>query len=634
MRASKVTIARLGSLFLTLGLTAACSGREGSVLEPDPAGMGPAAASAAPMVPVGAGLNAGTGAPAAGASAAMAGAPSAGAGATTPGDEPGQPGGCATFDSAFAAIQKVVFERHGCTASACHGEAKSGGMDLRADVAYANLVDAPSVNSKHARVQPGSATESFLYEKLRAATEPGSVEINGSPMPVGAPPLTTAELQAVQLWIRKGAPQTGSVSDPIMGLDVGTLLDACLPPAKPVPVKPLDVPAADEGIQFILPPYELEAGSEIENCVPFVYDFSDKVPAQYKDEARNIIFVKSSHVRQDAVSHHMVVWNPSKDLSTVMPNDPAWTCRSGPNAGMRCDASKGSADCGEGGVCAGPMTNGTLCGIETSSLTSGNADPLELFNTLFELFANGGLPAQLANTQSPQEYIPPIDGVYWEIPLRGVLWFNSHAFNLSDEDTTLNARMNFYYAQDRRRKMVPHNEVRNEIPVGQAPFTKQTYCETYEVPQHNSIAMMTGHTHRRGERFWVTDASGKQIYENFVYNDPEYTRYSPWLEFSSPEAAQRSLKFCATFNNGVKADGSPDVELVTRASRMPERTSCTPVACVAGKVAAACTRDADCDSTPGAGDGSCDACTITGGQTTENEMFVLMPWLIQPNAMP
>jgi hypothetical protein len=558
--------------------------------------------------------------------------PTSGA-AHEPPDQAGASGdGCATFDGAFAAIQQVIFDGHGCTASACHGEAKSGGMDLRAGAAYASLVDAPASNSKHARVQPGSAAESFLYEKLRAATEPGSVQVAGSPMPVGTAPLTADELSAVQLWIRKGAPATGSVSDPVAGLDVGSLLDACLPPAKPMPVKPLDPPAPDEGVQFILPPYLLAAGTEIENCVPFAYDFTDKVPAQFKDESRNVMFVKSSHVRQDPVSHHMVVWNPDKDLTTLMPNDPEWTCRGGDHAGMHCDGTKGSADCGEAGVCAGPMTKGTLCGIDTTGLAAPDADPAKVFDALLQLFASGGLPAQLANTQSPQEYIPAIDGVYWEIPLHGVLWFNSHAFNLSDEDTTLNARMNFYYASDRKRQMVPHNEVRNEIPVGQQPFTEKTYCESYEVPQNDSIAIMAGHTHRRGKHFWVTDAAGRQVYENFVYNDPAYTRYDPWLDFTSADPAQRTLKFCATFNNGVKDDGTPDLDLVTRASRMPEGTRCTPVACVAGKVAAPCTTNADCDSSEGAGDGSCDACTITGGTTTENEMFVLMPWLILPPA--
>jgi hypothetical protein len=31
-----------------------------------------------------------------------------------------------------------------------------------------------------------------------------------------------------------------------------------------------------------------------------------------------------------------------------------------------------------------------------------------------------------------------------------------------------------------------------------------------------------------------------------------------------------------------------------------------------------------CDSAPGANDGLCDACRITGGESTENEMFILI----------
>jgi hypothetical protein len=74
-------------------------------------------------------------------------------------------------------------------------------------------------------------------------------------------------------------------------------------------------------------------------------------------------------------------------------------------------------------------------------------------------------------------------------------------------------------------------------------------------------------------------------------------------------------------------DGTADLRLVTRLSTMPDRTTCKPVACVAGKVEAACNGASDgasCDSSPGAGDGVCDACPITAGVTTENEMFVLI----------
>src|SRR5687767_5240119 len=58
--------------------------------------------------------------------------------------EPGVgPGGCALYESSFQAIQKEIFQYHGCTAAPCHGEAHEGGLDLRPDAAYRSLVDAP-----------------------------------------------------------------------------------------------------------------------------------------------------------------------------------------------------------------------------------------------------------------------------------------------------------------------------------------------------------------------------------------------------------------------------------------------------------------------------------------------------------
>ena len=104
--------------------------------------------------------------------------------------------------------------------------------------------------------------------------------------------------------------------------------------------------------------------------------------------------------------------------------------------------------------------------------------------------------------------------------------------------------------------------------------------------------------------------------------------FDPPLVFDSPEEAKRTFKYCAEFNNGVTKDGKPDTDLVTRLSTMPESTTCKPVACVKGKIGGACGDDAACDSSAGAGDGWCDACAITAGQTTENEMFVLSPSIV------
>jgi hypothetical protein len=82
----------------------------------------------------------------------------------------------------------------------------------------------------------------------------------------------------------------------------------------------------------------------------------------------------------------------------------------------------------------------------------------------------------------------------------------------------------------------------------------------------------------------------------------------------------------------VDAEGLPDPETVTRRSRVPQSAQhsigqCRPVACAAGKIGAPCNGvgdDRTCDSADGANDGFCDACPITGGESTENEMFILI----------
>ena len=54
---------------------------------------------------------------------------------------------------------------------------------------------------------------------------------------------------------------------------------------------------------------------------------------------------------------------------------------------------------------------------------------------------------------------------------------------------------------------------------------------------------------------------------------------------------------------------------------------CSPVACVSGQIGAPCDGpddDATCDSAPDADDGWCDAYAITGGESTENEMFLIL----------
>ena len=100
-------------------------------------------------------------------------------------------------------------------------------------------------------------------------------------------------------------------------------------------------------------------------------------------------------------------------------------------------------------------------------------------------------------------------------------------------------------------------------------------------------------------------------------------------------AVDRTLTFCSLYDNGFS-----DPDEVKRKSTSPQTPigvpglaggpCVTPTDCTEGLVGERCSgntqaaRDASCDSSPGAGDGFCDACTLRGGVTTEDEMFILM----------
>src|SRR5262245_877031 len=108
---------------------------------------------------------------------------------------PSDPGCDQSFDSTFAAIQTVIFERHGCTQNACHGSARQGGLDLRPDAAYANLIETPSLGSSLERIVPGSPDRSYFFHKLAANTRPGGSRSPGRRLPAGSPALTRTRPQ-------------------------------------------------------------------------------------------------------------------------------------------------------------------------------------------------------------------------------------------------------------------------------------------------------------------------------------------------------------------------------------------------------------------------------------------------------
>src|SRR5262249_1305746 len=155
--------------------------------------------------------------------------------------------------------------------------AKSGGLDLRADVSYENLIDVPAQTVPglgYMRVDPGSKDKSLLWINLAALTLPDQYHAPLRGMPLSAAPLSTDKLEAMRLWIEKGG---GSRTAAVDG--TAQLLSACLPEPKPARINPLPAPTPGQGVQMHMPPLTLAPQSEQEVCFSTYYDFTGQIPA-------------------------------------------------------------------------------------------------------------------------------------------------------------------------------------------------------------------------------------------------------------------------------------------------------------------------------------------------------------------
>ncbi len=610
------------------------------------------------------------------------------------------------FDSTYDLIQEAIFENKGCTSQACHGAAAAGGLVLTADVSHGNLVDqdvtsvfnVPIPNLK--RVVPGQKDQSLLFLNLAAATLPDQWDAPLREMPLGLEPLSLDELEAVREWIEHGAPRTGTVPN------TAELLDACLPPAKPIEIAPLPKPDPSVGLQLKMPRWTLEAGTEDEVCFASYYDVTGQVPASAMSPDGTTFRYNLNQIRQDPLSHHLIVNYYYGDVS---PDDPSWgtfRCRGGDKDGETCPPTD-LAFCGEEGLCSTDAMSAPVCSGFGPEDSRTNSAP---FSGIQEASAQQSFPA----------------GAYRPVPLKGMIIWNSHAFNLSDEAGKVEAWLNYTFAEP-EDQIFPLQGIFNTLNIfamNVPPFEAQEVCRHNQFPQNTRLYEINSHTHQRGKRFSVFNGSyacvggtnagdpcspipdagmgidicgegeckarkaaergdcdqdgsvqvndlvtcvnialgtadisrcpggdpnndggvsvaeivtfvrdsleppayrsaeDDLLYTNFVYNDPTIVLYDP-PRVMDGSILDRTLTYCSLYDNGLT-----DPSEVKTNSTSPK--GCNPKACTEGLVGARCSgsteadKNASCDSTPGAGDGFCDACTLTGGLTTEDEMFILM----------
>ena len=548
------------------------------------------------------------------------------------------------FDSTYATIQETIFEAKGCTQAVCHGESAQGGLDLRAEFSHAALVHTPgSIDPSIKRVFPGDQDLSLLYLKLQAGVAGTDLGPLGQAMPASGQPLSEDELEAIRLWIRGGARADGVVKGTLERLTCEGSFEA-----QPNKITPLPAPDRDEGLQFYSGAWSLPAESEDEVCFVTYYDVSETVPPEFRVDCgdlapgRECFAFRRSELAQDGQSHHSIttVYTPESD-----PNGGdwlRWECLGGDKDGQACDPTDDA--CGERSACATPLQSTIACvnyffaplDFDFGSGVTGASDTRE----------------RLIAAQEPTFIEDPPSGVYSVLPLKGFAVWNSHAFNLTRTDTTIEQWINLNFApkDDRRwqREQIfasDHIFDMGVIP----PFEKREVCMTYTLPQYTRLMTLTSHFHQRGElfRIWLppnevcqgvfgcTVPSKAPDYESRLYNDPVEESYDPPRDMDGADPAERTIKACAVWDNGAD-----DAFEVKRNSIRPDSPSCTnnPFGnCGCGASERAClggdNQGAPCggnDATCGA-DGLCDACPLLGGVTTDDEMFVVFgSYYVQP----
>ena len=565
------------------------------------------------------------------------------------------PGCDDAFETTFDAIQSVILEGYGCSNGICHGqENHQSNLSLYADDPdgnWAALVGAQSTaKPEWNRVEIGDIETSFFYEKLAAATFPDEYDTTGTPMPPGGM-LTPEHLEALELWIRGGAPREGVVAD------TADLLGGCLPPPTPLKVEPPAEPGPGVGVQLRSTAWSLPAESENEVCLATWYDFTatNLIPEAQQFDCPSWAQAGTTNpsgkcfrwhqqfLLQDPQSHHSIIHLYTGDEDTNDPGWGPWTFKMNdpddPQNGMSCDPLLVDPATGRNEGCSGAAVRNAACvfGYGPGDWSTG-------------FLGGAGTAPQFSGSQESHYLQELADGVYSVLPMSGIVVYNSHAFNLTSLDTTMAQYLNLELAAP-ADQLYPTEQIFDADYIFEPvvpPFETREYCDTYTIPRYGNLFWLSSHTHIRGVRWrtWLPPNSpctpstctpgdpAEVDYLSTVYNDPLQLAIDPPIAYDSASAADRTILYCSLFDNGSTPDSPPVKRYSTSpAPPIPPGGPCpiTEVACLnegpnKGNLCGlgGSLNHASCDSSPGAGDGICDACTLRGGFTTEDEMFILL----------
>ena len=154
---------------------------------------------------------------------------------------------------------------------------------------------------------------------------------------------------------------------------------------------------------------------------------------------------------------------------------------------------------------------------------------------------NNNAPQFSGSQESISEVSNPA-GVYSLLPMRGIIGWNSHAFNLTHQDMNMEAWLNLDFTDN---LTFPAQQLFNSTWIftqNVPPYQTREYCATHTFAEGTRLFQISSHMHKRGKRWrWYLPPQapcsgpascaagdpGDIFYESTDYSDPLELRYDP-----------------------------------------------------------------------------------------------------------
>jgi hypothetical protein len=408
-------------------------------------------------------------------------------------------------------------------------------------------------------------------------------------------------------------------------------------------------PPPGTGVVLSIPRLAVPPFTERQACFATYYDFTDQVPAQFRISGGTAFAYDVLRIQHDAELQRVI---GRVYTGAATPDNPLWggfSCVGGAHDGEPCD----------------PLDLG-FCGSDALCATA----PFETVNCIGFGPGDTNTDARFVISQGGtgiDQELPA--GVYGQLPLKGIVLWDVLALNRTSVAVDVGGATAFTFAapEEQLHALEEVFDTSRFFDVDVLPFEIEEICQHYTLPRGARLFELRSFLTRFGKRYRVFrgafvcaggsaegapcspfgsdfgspqcpggtcmgpgDPAENLLYTNLVFDEPFIGHFDPPLVFDSELADARTLTYCVLYDNGFI-----DPQEVKRRTTSPPPPlglpSCSvPTHCTEGNVGSPCSgsstsqRDASCDSSPGTGDGFCDACPLRGGVTTEDAFLAFV----------